>query len=255
MGVTMMLKKNDKIILIVGVVILILAGIGIAMYTVPDNGEDEVGEASQKEKTYTYTWEQETADKTIGSTLYADKNEPYEESHMISTRDGTVLTNVEFILSWTDDSTYGLLVTRGQDTLTAEITNNGNTKMESSQGEGNLTFTFNVHSRPSSDSVLAEDKSEAEQIINNMLSDKNSAEFDVMVSVQTGESIFRLLKYLRDQGNDFELTASYTYYEYTLQEPENDTNDDDDMKDTGDDSFDHNIGEFYINLGYGRGMI
>ena len=75
-----------------------------------------------------------------------------------------------------------------------------------------------------------------------------------VLSVETGERIFRLLKFLRDQGNDFELSASYVYYEYTLEEPEDD-DDDDDMKSTGDDYSDHNIGEFYINLGYGRGMI
>lgn len=255
MGVTMMLKKNDQIILIVGVVILIIAGIGIAMYTVPDNGDDEVGDPSREEMIYTYTWEQKSGDMTIGSTLYADKNEPYEDTHTIKTMEGTVLTSVEFTLTWTDDSTYGLLVQRGLDTLTAELSLKGNSKEETSVGEGNLSFTFNPYSRPTSDSVQAEDKSEAEREINTMLEGKNMADVDVKVSIQTGERIFRLLRFFRDQGNEFELTASTIYYEYTLEEPEETDDDDDDVKSSGDDGSNHNIGDFYINLGYGRGMI
>ena len=70
--------------------------------------------------------------------------------------------------------------------------------------------------------------------------------------------MFRLLKFLKDKGNDFELTATYTYYTCTLQEldlPTEDVDGGDDTKTTGDTGFDHNVGEFYVNLGYGRGMI
>jgi hypothetical protein len=252
-----MLKKNDKIILIVGVVILIIAGIGIAMYTVSDDGDKEVGEQTPEKMTYTYSWEQKTGEVTVGSTLYTGKSEPYEESVAIKSMEGTVLTSVIFKLNWEDDSTYGLIMKKGLDTLTAEISLNGKTIDYSSKGEGNFTFSFSPYSRPAGDSVEAEDKSDAESEINAMLEGKNQADFDVKVSIQTGERIIRLLKFLRDKGNDFELTAEYTYYQYTLEEPDDNSNDnnDDDMKESGDNGDNHNIGDFYINLGYGRGMI
>jgi hypothetical protein len=88
-----------------------------------------------------------------------------------------------------------------------------------------------------------------------LLEGKNEVDVDVSVSVQIGERFPRIFKIRRDQGNDFDLKASYTYYKYTLEEPEEPNDDDDDVKPSGDDGSNHNIGEFYINLGYGRGMI
>jgi flagellar basal body-associated protein FliL len=49
----MKLKKNDKIILIVGVVILIAAGAGIALYTIEDSDDTDVKEDSNL---FSYTW-------------------------------------------------------------------------------------------------------------------------------------------------------------------------------------------------------
>ena len=64
------------------------------------------------------------------------------------------------------------------------------------------------------------------------------------------------MKWTRDKGNEFDLVATYTYYTYDLDDTDSsdDNDDDDDTKNTGDD-FGHNVGEFYVNLGYGRGMI
>ena len=70
--------------------------------------------------------------------------------------------------------------------------------------------------------------------------------------------MFRLLKFIKDKGNDFSLTARYTYYSYKLETEDDDSgndSDDEDIKDTGGSDYGHNVGNFYVNLGYGRGMI
>jgi hypothetical protein len=251
----MNLKKNDKIILIVGVVILVVAGIGIAFYTSPVN-EKPVGEAKADTIIYTYTWTQNTGEKTIGDALTAGKGAPYEEPIFIQGQSGTVITSVEFQLDWEDDVTYGILRKKGLDTLTADISYKTDTKSETSTGNGNHTFVFTINERPKDGTIEAKSREDAVDQIQNNISGKNSVSFDITVSVDTGESFIRLLKFLKDKGNDFSLTATYTYYTMSLQESEpSDDDTDDDTKETGDDGFNHNVGEFYVKLGYGRGMI
>ena len=119
-----------------------------------------------------------------------------------------------------------------------------------------------MNNRPDDSSVEAMDLAEAKTNINNLINGANEASFDTKVTVNTGERFYHLLhmwKVIRDKGNDFELTATYTYYEYNIQAPENSensgSNSKDDTKETGDNDSNHNVGEFYVNLGYGRGMI
>mgnify|MGYP006283266883 FL=1 len=94
----MNLKKNDKIILIVGVVILVVAGVGIALYSAPES-EENVGEPSDEVMTYTYTWEQHMGEKVIGEKLNAGKDSPYEETFTVASGSNTVLTNVDLNLN------------------------------------------------------------------------------------------------------------------------------------------------------------
>jgi len=149
----MNLKKNDKLILIVGVVILIVAAIGIAFYTSADT--DDIGlYVPPEEKTFDVTWNEVTREKSI---INGIAQKTYSESETISAPSWSVLTNVEFHLDWEDDYTLGLLVNKGADTLTAEITEQGGeSKTDENTEGGNLTFLFNVNDRPSNDYVVAE---------------------------------------------------------------------------------------------------
>jgi len=250
------LRKNDKLILVVGVVILVIAAVGVAIYTSPDTEEIKAGNTEPEYKTYYYSWSKNSGETTIGDSLYAGKNTPYSDSFTITTPTGSILSGVETIINWEDDNTYGLLIKKGEDTLTLDIGLQGReSNIESSKGSGNLTFNFKLNDIPSSDYVLAEDMSDAESIIDGMFSGENAATFDIEVSVETGERMLRPLKFLRDKGNDFELKAKYMYYVYMLEESEEDEKEDED-KTTGNDSeYNTAIGEFYKNLCYGRGMI
>jgi len=249
----MKLKKNDKIILIVGIVILIVAGAGIAFYTMDDPENKEVKEESD---IYTYSWMKKTSQLNIGSDLYATNKIPYEALLTVNSPSNTVLTKIDIELSWEDDGRYGLLnKNKGLDTLDAELSQSNDVKTISSVGGGNETITFTTNTIPMDDAVEANSESDAMDVIEDMISGHNKASFDVKVTVTPGEKIWRPLKWIRDKGNDFSLTAFLTYYTYDLEETNNNDDSDDDTKETGYEDYGHQIGEFYINLGYGRGMI
>jgi hypothetical protein len=250
----MNLNKNDKIILIAGILILIIAAVGVAVYTSPDTDDITAGDTKPEYKNYSYNWKANSGEKTIEESMYVDKNSEYSDSFTITTPSGSILTNVDVIVNWEDDNTYGLLRRKGEDVLTIEINQRGSApKTESSEGGGYMNFTFKVNDLPTSDLVFAEDKQDAKEIIEGMFPDENFASFDITASIDTGERLLRFLQFIRDQGNDFELKLKYTYYSCLIEEPHDEDEED---KNTGSDSlYTSALGEFYKNLCYGRGMI
>jgi len=252
----MNLKKNDKLILILGVAILIVAAIAIVFYTSADVNDIDVYIEPDK-KTFDVTWKEMTTEKPIVKGV-AQKS--YSETEEISSPDSSVLTKVEFQITWNDDHTSGLLIKRGADTLTAKIGKPGaEPEKKSSTETGNMSFSFSVNDRPSDDYIEAEDANEAEDIVKEWFINENEASFDVTVNVQTGEKLgirpLKLLRYFQDKGNNFNLKIMYTYYVLEIEEQDGDENDDDDVPPTELGGYDGACGEFYKNLCYGRGMI
>jgi len=251
----MNLKKNDKIILIVGVVILIVAGAGIALYNAPSSDDATADTDDANEMEYEYTWTQRTGSKTIESPMVS-KDSAFEQSYSVDAPDGCVLTQVTVNIDWIDDNTFGLIRTKGKDTLTAEVSLEGKSKEETSEMEGNHSFSYNVNTMPQDGSVDATTESEAKSELDEEFMDQNSADFDVTLNIETGEPWWRFLLN-RDNGNTVDISVDYTYYTHELTEPDNDDGGDD-TKTTGDDDVtvsSHQLGEFYVNLAYGRGMI
>ena len=236
------LKKNDKLIIIVAVAVIIIAAIGIAAYNPPKTKTDELSEIG--ENLYTVTWEEKTDSSIISE--FAGKNDPYSESYSIATPTGSVcvLTNVDFQITWEDDKTIGIMFKRGLDTLTAEITSmDGELQTYNERGGGNGTLSFRVNNMPYSDSTEAADIDEAKQKIYDMFTGQDTTSFDITVSVKTGEPFWRLLKFLSDKGNDFEIEVTYEYYYATLTEEETEGT----GSDGGDDdSFDNLKDEEYV---------
>ena len=253
----MNLKKNDKVILIVGVVILIAAAIAIAFYTSADVDDSNIFTESDK-KTYDITWNEVKTDKPD---INGVAKKSYSESETISAPDGSILTKVEFQLTWEDDYTSGLIINKGEDTLTAKIGKPGaEPESKTSIKQGNMTFSFNVNDRPSDDYVEAENLDEAKEIVDQWFPNENEASFDVKVNVNTGEKLrlrpIKLLRYFQDKGNNFKLKITYSYYILNIEEPEEDGNDGNDVPPTGlGGDYNGACGEFYKNLCYGRGMI
>jgi len=241
------LRKSDKMIAIVGVIILIVAGVGIALYTSAPETKTIV---EPEEMLYYPVFTAEYGEMTISD--YAGKTKTYSDTVSITgLPSGGVLTSVDFQITWQDDKTIGLIFKRGYDTLTADISYMGETLTHSSKGGGNETLSFSINSVPSADSIEAEDEMEARDLLYQMYSGKDEASFDVTVTVKTGEPLRRPLKYLGDKGNAFEIKITYNYYCVDLE-----------VKETGDGNDDYteeiyegSVGEFYRNICYGRSVI
>jgi hypothetical protein len=250
----MNLKPNDKIILIVGVVILIVAGVGIALYSSPSD-ETPTDTDFFDETYFEYTWIEKRGSETIESP-FVEKTSSLERTYSIKGPAGSVLTQVTMMIEWEDDHTYGVFRTKGGDTLTAEVSIGGKSREEISELEGNLSFPFNINQMPVDDKIMATSESEAASKLSEDYKNKNTAQFDILLGIEIGEPWWRPFQRWRDKGNSVDISVEYTYYVTELTEVE-----EDDLKKTGSDDNDDvivsgfGIGDFYVNLGYGRGMI
>jgi hypothetical protein len=213
------LKKNDKIILIVAVVILIIAGVGVAMYQSP-SPEVNMPPESVQEKSYEVTWMTRNG-SPITIDDFANKKAKYEGAIQILE---TNIKSVTFNLSWVDDR-MTLLKRMGLDTLTLEVTDpNGMTytAMNTSAritGKGTISITMYSDFIPPQGPIDASTEEVAQSMLMEPPYFDNSwtaKDFSINVSVQIGE--LRILKRIRDKGNDFELTVTYQYYDAVLNE-------------------------------------
>ncbi len=205
----MNLKKSDKMIAIVGVAILIIAAVGIVLYTAY---EEPVEDVKPTEETFMVTWNENSGQLACISG-FAGKS-AYTDPFAFSVPSGSVLTSVSVRIVWKDDNTYRGVLSKGVDSLTAEIGVSGGESQlyKSTTGSGNETLYFVAYDRPYDETLDAKDYDEAQQMVYDMVQGKNDASYDVKVTVKTGEKLRRPLQYLKDKGNSFELFVSYTYY-------------------------------------------
>jgi len=172
-------------------------------------------------KTYRYNWTKHIETLIIGDALYAGKNTPYDATITIQGNHGVVITNADVQLNWEDDITYGIIRKKGLDRLTATIQYGSAIQSDSSIGNGNHSFLFNINDRLKDGEIEAESFQDALDILDELIKGKNVASFDVTVTVETGERLLRVWKFLKDEGNIFELMVTYTFYSYDLQEVNN----------------------------------
>ena len=214
------MKPMDKIVIIIGAVIIVLAAVGIALWkpSPPKN----LPKFEQKE--YAVTWIKKTETISPDNTNYYaydkifGKDEPYVGNVSIPVYN---LKSVRFVLTWEDNHITGLLFKRGKDTLTFEITApDGSVRSEETKGNGTIEFIFdNINGVPPVDIVKANSTSEALEEVKYYYGDNwKDQPFQIKVSVDVGEKIFRPLKRLMDKGNNFTLTIEYTYYEPQIEE-------------------------------------
>jgi len=214
----MSLKKTDKIIAIIGVLILIIAGIGIFLYV----GTEEATSSEPTEgNMYEVTWERHTA--TMQQTGTLGKKGAYTEPFDVSAQGG-VLTNVVVYFVWKDTKTYGLkdkvnvgLRKKGQDTLTAVITLvGGEAQTHKSVGSADNTTDpkmFTINSAPQDEEITdASSIEEAKQIVMDKYPNKDKASFETKITLKVGEKLLRPLKYMMEQGDKFTMNIEYTYY-------------------------------------------
>ncbi len=246
----MNLKKSDKMIAIVGVVILIIAAVGIVLYTASEEPDEDEGPT---EEAFMVTWS-EYSGQLACIEGYAGKSASYTDPIAVSVPSGSVLTSISVQIVWDDDNTYRGILSKGEDTLTAEIApSGGEYQTYQDTGSGNETLYFTAYDRPYDETLDAEDYEEAQQLVYDMVQGKNDASYDVLVTVNTGEKLRRPLQYLKDKGNAFNLFVSYTYYSPTIEQEmsedmDDENNDDDDMQETS-------LADLIKTIGHGRDIV
>lgn len=208
------LKKNDKLIIIIAVIIIIISGIGIAAYNPPeDEGKEKTVDIQNN---YSVDWDVRSGFKTYSD--FAGKSSPYEDTFSINIGN---LKEIKFNLTWVDNIKF--IFGFGSDTLILEVTTPDGEVYEESDKSGNIEIPIAVNSMPSSDIIVANDSSDAGEKLRNepYFDDKWMNEnFNIKISVKIGE--IRILRKIRDKGNDFNLEVTYEYYSGTLTEIEND---------------------------------
>lgn len=218
------MKNADKLIVIVGAAILVIAAIGIYLYK-PQPGEEKEEEIA---KSFSVEWRENIGyAQPDNSNMYAKdkifgKDVPYSANVTIWQHN---LKSVKFILKWEDDHTHRFLFLwkRGLDTLTFEVTSpDGTTETRESKGNGTLEIVFdNINPVPSVSEIKANDTNEALEKLQEYYNDKWMGEaFKIKVSVKVGERLLSLRPFqrLKDDGNNFTIEIVYTYYEPTLKE-------------------------------------
>jgi len=217
------LLKNDKIVISIGIIILLISATGI--FTWKDTGgRKAIPPVTPTGKTYKITWTEK--DLTLPTkSEFTSKNEP---TTLTITLDKDLITSVDFRLTWKDDKAF--LGIFGKDTLTLKVTSPSGEEKEDSQKakEGNITLTFsNLNSKPSVSEIKADTLSDAENEIQKYITSKGKGDWKVEISVKVGE----LLKF-RDKGNDWELEVTYHYYEPQFAEASNGGNTGGEVKET-----------------------
>lgn len=217
----MALKSSDKIIAIVGIIILIIAGIAIFLYSSPQEDVQVI----KKEKTFTYTWVANEENMTF--TDYAAKKKQYQADIEIDLSEGKVLTAVNFWIRWKDDYTRGIFINKGEDKLTATLSFLNEEIPHSSKKSADEPFAdFTINDIPQDEvfSTVEENFDPAEYIKQKYIG-QNAATFNLSLKVVTGEKLLtirplKLLNFLLDKGNEFNLIITYEYYDYNFEEQE-----------------------------------
>jgi len=220
----MILKRSDKLIAIIGVIILIVAGIGIFIYISAEDGTEDV-EGDRTKNKFIVEWIEEDQMETING--YAGRDGDYNGAVdiTITKEPVSVLLNVEIRVIWMDSHITGRFLPNigpfkvGQDSLAAEFTYEGESKqIPSHMTSGNKSEQFTIYDKPT-DQVIEDikDYNEAVQKIKDDYMDMDSALINTKIMITPGEKpafIFRpltMIRYLMDKGENFELEITYTY--------------------------------------------
>lgn len=212
----MNLRKNDRIIIIIGVAVFAIALIAIALYQPPLPLTTQFSDLT-KTKTYEVEWDiKESNVKSISE--FVGKREVFEITESINRAN---LKSVRFNLSWVDDK--ALLGRFGLDTLTLEVVSPDGTVLSDYQKsqvrtkEGNVEIVFRDITRPIYDAIEATSEVEAQEILNEhpyYNTKWKGDDFTIQVTVDVGEILGNIRP--RDKGNSFDLKITCEYYEPSL---------------------------------------
>ncbi len=196
------MDRNDRIVVLVGIVILVVAVIGIMYHEKTYTAAEQTIESH----TYNVNWEEKTV--TLQDEGHAVKGKTSEYNYSIN-HDG--LMCVSFELEWTDDLSRGFIIPwNWSDTFDMKISAPNNTKFSGpgsvSGSVSPLTVDAKIRDMPSSLQINASNETEVSKALGNYISSDGKGQWTVSLDITTKPFFF-------DRGNDFTLHVSYTYYE------------------------------------------
>lgn len=218
----MALKKSDKIIAIIGVIILIVAAVGIFLYA--DLEEDEAsGDDEEEMKTFEIQYDEismpampDNQDYSIKAKLL--RKSSYNGVVEISQQN---LKSVEIFVEYHDNKAgllwrFGRIRRIGADTISISISDSqGNEFKESIKGDGNRTIPVKTDGLMIQlDPIEAEDTMEANEILQQRFIDNNET-YTIRISLKTG--LWGKIRELLGKDH-FILDITYTYYDYYLED-------------------------------------
>ena len=228
----MNLKKSDKMIAIVGVVILVIAAIAIVIWSQNQEPEET---PTPKEKLWEFTVDYkmpfphgtgkiENPNTKVNDKIFKRKGDgSYQGNVTLVAPSGSNIKNATFKFYYKDKN-Y-LLGRFGGDTLTITVTDEmRQEKTKQIIGEGTIYIDFPISNPLSFGKIMAKDEYEAKQRLEENLSDvENMKTFDVKVTLKQKESIFRPIAWILERllDNDkFTLDVTFEYYVYEVVPPD-----------------------------------
>jgi hypothetical protein len=216
------MRNSSKLFLSLVVTVIIVVS-GVIIFYKPSTKADTIDGKTPKKNTYDVGWVVKKS-SLLNISDFVSRNTVYKKTISFETPN---LKDITFRLRWTDDTApfFGLC---GLDTLTLTVTTPDATTITKSARctritkQGLIEITIPVKNNiPPSLRVESTSLIEAGQQLLDTSFDFTwvNEEFTLQVSDHIGE--FRLLKRLRDTGNDFTLEITSQYYHATIINNEN----------------------------------
>lgn len=221
----MNLKKSDKMIAGIAVLVLIIAAIGIVLYTEKKDDTSLDDDTTDKAMPFEVDYE-----IVPGSQVNIDNTNFEAKFKLLGDGDYHAMVDiprqnvkgVTFYFDYTDDKQ--LLKIFGKDKLTVMVSDADGELIEEHTitGSGNYTITKDkITPMISTAAIEAKSMEEAEDKLMERYEDNPmNVTFKVDVSIKIGE--IRLLARLLERldKDDFTLEVTYDYYKYSVDEPE-----------------------------------
>jgi hypothetical protein len=227
----MNLKKSDKIIAFVAVVILIVAAIGVILYT---DIEPEIELPLEEMFLYNVTVETNSGSLRLDDTDYSMTNKkPYTGAfEVISDNLGSIDIYIEY--EDNDRGFFKFLKNSRKNTITVTVYDKAENEVCSTTivGMGNETLSIPISNAFDIGQIIAKDMNDAREKLEENLSNTGvTQKYTIEVTVKYGE--VRILKKILEKlsGDSFTIEITANHYDYQLEEIV-DSNDDDGYEET-----------------------
>jgi len=199
------MDKRDKMVVFVGILILIVALIGV-MYE-----EKGYTQAEKEEQKITYAIEWEEGMKSFQEEGTVTKGKETTLTYLIN-QEG--LMEVEFRLEWSDNLARGILIPwNWSDILEIKIDAPGSVEFSSNPVSGYkspLIVRAKVGDIPSTMMVNVTNETEVQDIASSYITKNGMGDWNAHISIKPKPFFF-------DRGNDFTLYVTYEYYSPTIR--------------------------------------